>query len=199
MFIQLQAHTSFLCTLIIIKLRVLSQQCWVGSWCWVWEWPHTHIYTHTVYRSSSFIIRWVHEKEELEQCFLYSHVSLVSFTGPFTAFSIRPGLRSPNFSDVSPAEFSHDLRPPSQKPLQVGLIRVYSLARPIRPFCLRSQQCPHSKSEAARRLANLAHIKAFSTLIISVSHWYFNDLISSLAHKQFTEFTATTDTNNRGK
>lgn len=47
--------------------------------------------------------------------------------------------------------------------------------------------------------ATLANIKAIAAPIISITRRVLSILISSLAHKQFTAFTATSDTNKRGK
>lgn len=107
--------------------------------------PHTHIQTHTQIQThtlgygkpSDFPL----SLEELKCFSLNSNGYLDSFTKTFTAFPIHRQIRI--YSSVRLAECSCDLHPHSQKPLQVSLITVYSLARPIRPpLCLQSQQSP---------------------------------------------------------
>lgn len=158
--------------------------------------PHTHsiklifdvaCIAHNAFREAiNFQILLFHNPMNTwkEQLFLQW---CISCTRAFTALSFcYPSIRSIAMS----AWHNSVVICPSQK-------QVEWHAR--LPFSWEANSLQHSHSEAARRQANLAHIKAFTTPIISMSCWHLSVLLSSLSHKQFTEFTATSDTNNWGK
>lgn len=138
MFIQLQAHAFLLYTL-IVQQKLLSQQCWEGSWCRALTTDHTHTHTYTHYihththsvKSDSGVASVdsiAFRKGFNFQIFLF-HNLLITWKGSSALFTVMsrvpdhsplspPVLEweaSRIYSNASPAEFSHDLSPSQPK------------------------------------------------------------------------------------